>query len=328
MIAIQPNDICFSTARGGNNPFNTDGKPRTELPVEEARTALDFRIVKKPSYDEAGRRIPSHFHLVKDTDNSFIPSSGIGAAFTPVQHLDVFEYIVNEVMPQIPDMKLEMCGTIHGGGTGLIAAKFGDTFAIPGDESPNELRLFFSNPSQGRGSMTLGFTTVRVVCQNTLLAATEEAKEDGWTIRHTKGAPEKTDAAVKCIHRQAIAALEMKEKCAVLARVGVDAGMVARVLEEVYPIGNLPDGHAKSRLLNIRNAVMEQFESRETAQTIKGDTAWKLFNSFTFPIFNPERISKRKDLAEIQFRGMTGDTAQKVRRIFGKVWNATGAYAA
>lgn len=322
MIGIQKNDICFSTARGGMNPFNTDGKPRTELSVEEARTALDFRILKRQSYDSEGRAIPNHHHLVKSTDGSFIPSAGIGNQFTPVQHLDVFDYIVNEVMPQVPDMKLEMCGTIHGGGTGLIAAKFGDTFSLPGDKSPNELRLFFNNPSNGQGSMTLGFTTVRVVCQNTLIAATEQAKAEGWTIKHTKGAPERTDTAIRCIKAEAVAALEMKQKCEVLARIGVDSETVARVLEAVYPVERLPEGGARSHYLNLRAAVMEQFESRETAQTMEGDTAWKLFNSFTYPVFNPDKLPKRKDLAEIQYKGMTGDTARKVRGIFDKVWDS------
>ena len=319
MKAIMQNDICYSTALGGNNPFNTDRKPRTELTPEEARTALDFHILKKKSYDEEGRVIPGHYHLVKDSDNTFIPSAAIGEKFTPIQHVEVFDYIVREIMPKVPEMKLEMCGTIHGGGVGLIAATYGDTFSLPGDESENKLRLFFNNPCNGAGRMTLGYTTVRVICQNTLVAATKEANADGWRVTHTKGAPEVTAQAVASIKSQAVAALEMKARSARLASIGVDSATVERCLEEVYPIRNLPDGFSKTRLLNIRNAVMEQFEAGETARTMKGDTAWKLFNSFTYPIFHPEKISKRNDAAEIQYKGMTGETADKVRRIFNDV---------
>lgn len=319
MIAIQANDKCFSTALGGRNPFNTDGKPRTELTVEEARTAFDFHIVKKASYDAEGRRIPKHYHIVKDSDNSFIPSAGIGEAFTPVQHADVFEYIVNDVMPQIPGLELEMAGTIHGGGVGLIAAKFGDTFSLPGDESPNEMRLFFNNPSNGQGSATVGFTTVRVVCQNTLVAATRQASKDGWKFRHTQNAPKVVMSAVKQIEAQAVAALEMKERSRLLAEIGVDSETMMRCLDAIYPVKHLSEGGARTRLLEMRDAVIAQFESRETAQTMKEDTAWKLFNSFTYPIFHPDKLSKKKDLAEIQYKGMTGDTAGRVRRIFETV---------
>jgi hypothetical protein len=316
MIAIHPNDICLSTNDVINPAFNTDGKRRTELTVEEARTALDFNIVKCPTYDRDGRRIPSLYHLQKDTDQSFIPCTGVGEKFTPVQHRDIFDYIATKVMPQVPDLKLELCGTIHGGGVGLIAAQFGDTFSLPGDKSPNKMRLFFSNPSNGTGSLTLGFTTVRVVCENTLRAATREAKADGWTIRHTQSAPELTKNAVKAVQAQAVAALEMKRRSERLARIGVGRADIEKCLDAIYPVEGLPDGFARTRLLNIRDAVMEQFESGATAQTMTDDTAWKLFNSFTYPVFNPERLPKNKDRAEIQYRSMVGETGDKVLRMF------------
>ena len=319
MIAVKANDKCFSTALDGRNPFNTDGIRRTELSIDEARSALDFNIIKKQSYDREGRAIPDNYHLVRDDDNAFIPAYSVGSRFTPVQHIDVFEYITTKIMPQVPDMKLELCGTIHGGGVGIVAAKLGDTFAMPGDDSPSHLRLMFANPSNGRGCLTLGFTTVRVVCQNTLLAATNEAKADGWTVRHTKSAPDMTVKAIESIRAQAVAALEIKRRCERLARIGVDRATVERCLEAVYPINNLPEGHARTRLLNIRASVLEQFESGDTAQTMKQDTAWKLFNSFTFPIFHPDKISKRVDSAQIQYSGMTGSVAQKVRGIFNTV---------
>lgn len=319
MIAIQNNDKCFSTALNGHNPFNTDGQERTELPVELARTALDFNIVKRPSYDAGGRPIPHHYHLVKDTDSSFIPCVTVGEKFKPIQHHDVFDYIVNDVMPEVPEMELEMAGTIHGGGVGLIAAKFGNTFSMPGDESPSMLRMFVSNPSNGSGSMTMGFTNVRVVCQNTLLAATREAKADGWRIHHTQNANALVQEAVHTIRSQAVAAIEMKARAERLARIGIDATTFERCLDAVYPAHRLPEGPGKTRMMNLREEVSRQFECGETAQTMSADTAWKAFNSFTFPIFNPERLSSRKDRAEIAYSGMTGATADRVGGIFAAV---------
>lgn len=320
MIGIQKNDVCYSTANGGHNPFNTDGIARTELEIDFARTALDFEIQKHQSYDHEGRAIPHQFHLRRSDSNDFIPSRSVGDIFVPVQHKDVFDYITKEIMPKVPQMELEMCGTIHGGGTGLIAAKFGDTFAIKGDQSANEMRLFFSNPCNGTGRLTLGFTTVRVVCQNTLLAATQEAKQDGFLIKHTVNAPRYTLAAVKSIEAQASAALEMKARSERLAEIGVNTATLERCLDAIYPIHNLPaDTPALARMQHLRDEVVAQFESGETAQTTTEDNAWKLFNSFTFPVFNPEKLGSRTDKAQIQFQGMVGDKALRVRRIFDTV---------
>lgn len=324
MIAIQDNDVCFSTALGGTTIFNTDRKPRTELEPELARTALDFEIVKKPSYDEAGRPIPHHYHLVKDIDNSFIPCVTVGEKFTPIQHRDVFDYVMGQVMPQIPEMNLEIVGTIHGGGVGIIAAKFGETFSMPGDKSPSMLRLLISNPSNGRGSMIMGFTNVRIVCQNTLVAATREASAEGFRIQHTKGAPELVTSAVNSIRSQAVAAIEMKKRAEQLAQIGVDSATVRRCLDEIYPAERLPEGPGRTRMLNLRDEVMRQFEGGETAETMEDDSAWKLFNSFTYPIFNPDRISSRKDQAEIAYQGMVGNVGERVGEIFRTVERVVG----
>lgn len=324
MIARTDIDKCFSTARNGHNPFNFDGQERTELSVEEARTAFDFTIEKKKSFDENGREIPNFYHL-QDSDGNIIPSVALRDGFTPIQHIDTFDYITNEVLPKIPDMKLEMAGTIRGRSTGVFAAKFGDTFCVKGDKSESELRLFFCNPTNGTGTMNIGFTHVRVVCQNTLRAAIAESKQDGFKIYHTKFAALETHKILNTIAKQAEAALEMKARCERLAEIGVDSETVARVLDAVYPLRGLPEeSFAYARMKNLREQVMHQFEGGETAMTMDdAKTGWGLFNSFTFPIFNPDEKklakSKTKDKTEIAFKGMNGSVAEKVDKIFNKV---------
>ena len=326
MIAKTEYDKCFSTAFNGRNAFNFDGVERSELPVELARTALDFDISVEKCFDGQGREIPSLRHL-QDNEGHFIPCHGVTDAFKPIQHKEVFDYIVNEVMPKVPEMKLEMAGTIRGRSTGVFSAKFGDTFSIKGDNSEQNLRLFFSNPTNGTGAMIMGFTHVRVVCQNTLRAAINEAKRDGFRIHHTIGGQLKAEGMLDTIAEQAHAALEMKKRCERLAEIQVDSETVARVLDSVYPLYKLPeDSYAFSRMKNLREGVLKQFESGETALSFTKEgkgSAWALFNSFTFPIFNPEekRIekSKSKDRTEIAYKGMAGNIAEKVNVIFDKV---------
>ena len=223
-------------------------------------------------------------------------------------------------MPKVPQMKLEMAGTIHGGGTGLIAARFGDTFAVKGDKSENELRFFFNNPCNGTGSCVMGFTYVRVICQNTLRAATKEAGADGWKFKHSSSAPEIAMNAVQVIGQQAIAAIEMKNRCSRLASIGVDSSFMREALDAVYPLPNAPtDSIIYKHIANLRDKVVEEFEAGETAQSFTNDSAWKLLNSFTFPIFNPTKLKKTTDKAQVAYSGWNGHVADKVERIFDKI---------
>ena len=327
MIAITENDKCTSI-KGLSKVFNTDGVERDFLDPMEVRENLNFKIVKRPSYDAKGRQIPGHFHLVREDKGTFIPSAGIGNKFTPVQHLSVFDYFASEIMPVFPEMSLEAVGTLHGCGTGIIMAKMGHEFSIKGDDSPNSTRLFFSNPCNGYGSLIIGFTNVRLWCQNQIPAAIRQAGRDGFQIRHTKNAELYVGDALKVIYASIEKAREIRLKSEGLAKVNINAAFIKRVMDEIYPCKYDDETRGFTINENRRNEVMEQFESGATAQTIKGDTAWKLFNAFTYPIYNPTKMGKTMDAAEIAYTGALGPRGAKVGRIFNVIYNNTMRVAA
>lgn len=325
MKAIHANDKIYCTVNGGYNPFNYDHLPRTHIDTETARAALDFHIQKKQSYDETGRPIPEQYHLLRDDTNDFLPTRSIGKQFCPIQHRDVYDYVVNEVMPHVPDMKLETCGTLYGGSTGLMTFTIGDMFKVPGDKSPNEMRLFVSNPCNGVGSMIMGFTTVRLFCRNQIAAAKSDASKSGIWVKHTSGGAANVSGFIEVIGDQMIAAQAIRDQSAYLASIGVSAADAERCLDAIYPLWKLEEGSAAhSRMLNVRNEVMRQFEDGETAQSMDGKTGWSLFNSFTYPIFNPQKIGVKSDAADIDYQGMVGDRAAKVTRILNTVTEIVG----
>lgn len=327
MIAITSTDKCFAT-KSVASCFNTDNVERTHLEPDVVRSAFDFTIGKRPSYDFDGRPIPGHYHLVREDTNDFIPSAGIGKKFEPVQHMEVFDYITNKIMPAVPEMELETVGTLHGGGTGLIMAKIGDEFHINGDNSPNTMRLMFSNPCNGYGSLIIGFTTVRLWCQNQIPVAIRQTKANGFQIRHTKNASLYVGDALEVIHASIEKARDIRRKSEGLAKVRINQEFIRRVMDEIYPIKEDASDAGVTRTENVREEVIKQFEEGATAQTIEGDTAWKLFNAFTYPIYNPVSTKKSVDLAEVAYTGAIGTRAGKVQKIFNTIYNETMRMAA
>lgn len=322
MKAITTNDRCFATTECAES-LNTDGKEREELDIAEVREALNFNIVKKQSYDADGRKIPGQFHLVREDTNHFIPSVGVGERFAPVQHLSIFDYVTNEIMPKVPGMKLEAAGTLHGCGTGLIVANIGDAYRIDGDDSPNNMRMFVSNPCNGYGSIILGFTAVRLWCQNQIPAAIRQTTTEGFKVRHTTNAEFYCEKTLNTIYASILLAKEIRAKSEGMAKVNVNATFLNRVMNAIYPLSENFGEHGKTMREKHMSEVMAQFEGGETAQSIKGDTAWKLFNAFTYPIFNPKKINKNTDKAQIVYSGALGDRSKKVKHIFDVIYNET-----
>ena len=216
--------------------------------------------------------------------------------------------------------------TLYGGGIGLFTFKVGDLFHVKGDKSPNEMRLFISNPCTGSGSLVMGFTTVRLFCQNQIAVARRGAAKDGYRIQHSKNSEVYMGDAVREIGIQVAAAKEIKLRSERLAALGVGKEALEKCLNLIYPFGNLEEGSAgHTRMLKLREEVVRQFEEGETAQTMEGKTGWTLFNAFTYPVFNPEKLGEKTDLANIQYDSMMWSKAEKVRRMLTAVESVVAA---
>lgn len=332
MKGILPNDKCFSCVSGKiGNAFNTDGIVRDHIDIDEARSAFDFEIKKFQSCTEDGRPLPKQWHLRRSDDDAIIPTRGLGDEFQPVQHLQVFDYIMNDIMPQVPEMKLETVGTLHGGGTGVIMAKFGDDFKIAGDKSPHTSRLFFFNPN-GKSSLIMGFTNVRLWCQNQLQAAVDTATSSakrggGFRIYHTTNADIRVDNAIDSIYEQVGAVRHLQRREEKLAEIEAKEENLIHLLNKFFPLNRFEEGsRGYTRMMNQREAVLTQWADGDTAKSFEGNSFAKLLNCFTFPIYNPVKIANGTDFAQITYSGTVGSRADRVSRILNAVEEEAGVH--
>ena len=316
MIAKTANDGGYTTVKPNMLRF----AERDVIDVAEARSAFDFDIMKCESYNSRGEKLDGCFHLERSDTGAHIPTWGIGEKFTPVQHRDVYDMICRDIMPNVPDMRLETVGTLYGSGTGFVSARIGGDFGFPGDRSPSNMRMVFINPC-GRGSILLGFTTVRVFCQNCLRAATRDiGNREHYSVRHTKSAYIDVKCAISALSAQMLQAQAIRQRSARLAGIGVTPLLLDKALDRVYPMDERRMS-APSLAHNraAREEVAFQFEAGHTAQTFTEDNGWKMLNAFTYPLFNPAKLKKGTDIADIQFKGQFGGRAERVTAIFNAV---------
>lgn len=327
MIALTRTDKCYSTISDSlARVFNTDGKRRKELNVDEVSSAFDFDIVKKPSYDEHGRKIPGHFHVVRSDNNEFIPSSGLGKKFVPIQHKDIFDSVVNEIIPlandlmsDVPKLQLETVGTLHGGGTGICTVRVGEPFKPNNDDSNCYVRLVFANPCNGRGSIIIGCSIVREKSQSQVPVAC-----GGFSVHHTKNANIHLSNAMKCVVKQIKEANQVKDKIIEMSTHAVrnddKESFLDEMVNKIHPFTYKQGTPGYTRQFNVRSEVLSQYYGGEIAMSISGNTAWKVYNAFTFPIFNPVSLGRNMDYADIFYSGMIGGKRHLLTRIFNAVY--------
>lgn len=326
MKSMLSNDKCF--ARVGTSPaFASDGVLRETIDIDEARTAFNFDLQLCKSYTEDGREIGGIMHLRRSDDDAIVPTRGLGREFVPVQHHALFNYVVEELIPQLPDFTLETVGTLNGGSTSIIMGSMGSDFKIKGDRSPYANRLFIMNPN-GRSSVTIGFTNVRLWCQSQLQAAISSAGRSGFRVAHTKGAELKLDHALDEIASQMAVARALNAREERLADIPVGDGELNQMLNRLFPLNKFEEGsRGWTRMINQRQAVIEQFTTGKTAQEFEDRSALMLFQSITYPIHNPEKIGKESDIAHIALSNTEGSRAARVQRIFRQVEEVVGVAA-
>lgn len=278
--------------------FNSDGKQHDTITAEQARGILDFTVVKEPvsRFNGTGyEKVPGQYCLVrKDNDNDGGCVVGLGCvgeqfevAAQPTQVLDFF---LEHIMPEVPELKIETVASVFDGATTFVNFHYGDEYGFTNDSSPHFTNILFMNPLT-RGRLCLLSHTVRVICQNTLRWARQTGT--GFTINHTRNGSFYVKAALEAIGIQIKKAAALKQLSIKLDKMLITSKNIASILDEIYPVKKTKNGEDSTRMVNIRNDVLAQFESDST---FKAKTAWAFLNAMTYKQEHPKMTANRDPL--------------------------------
>jgi len=183
--------------------------------------------------------------------------------------------------------RVETMGLLGEGETLFLTAPL-STIDVRGDEVNNYLMTL--NPLNGRWAIQARVTSVRVVCNNTLMMALKEKTTRALRIRHNQA---KVADQVETWLRVAWSQTEgmtqlLKEAYGAMARFQVIPDQVAETLETIYPTPDEPqqaDEKARQAWEKEREAqqshqqtVMALFEGSQTNSPATIGTAWGLYN--------------------------------------------------
>ena len=161
---IEKDDEMFSVKQV---PWHGLGKVIKEAPsIEEGikLANLDWEVkLKDLVIAESGEKVTHRAVVREDTGKTL---GVVGPQWKPLQNKDAFQFFDSFI--QDGTASLETAGSLRSGGKVWILAKINQSEAdvIPGDQLKRYLLL--SDDKAGNGSVRVGFTTIRVVCNNTL----------------------------------------------------------------------------------------------------------------------------------------------------------------
>jgi phage/plasmid-like protein (TIGR03299 family) len=241
-----------------------DGKP---APQEMVRNPGEF--VPLPEAQVVRRR----------TDGSVL--GVVGSRYVPVQNRDAFAFF--DPLVQDGMAVLHTAGSLDGGRTVWILAQIGRERHIIGEDRIGQF-LLLSMGHDGKRSVQISPTPIRVVCANTLGMADSGARKQMVKIAHTASAQVRMDQLQGFIKPYLADFETTTEMFRVLASSKVGAQEVDNYLMELFPDPE-KEGASNAYARRVRETILKKFEGDllgyDAIPVLYRDSYWTLYNAVT-----------------------------------------------
>jgi phage/plasmid-like protein (TIGR03299 family) len=204
-------NINFNEQTGKHSFFSVQEKPWhnlgqivTDYPNSKEAlifAGLNYEVVKRKIYTHDGDlgkgldflirdiEMPNHQATIRTDTNQVL--GVVGKDYEIVQNVDAFAFFDSIVGGD--GIQYETAGALGNGERIFITAKLPSYIKV-GKDDLIEQYLFLTTSHDGYGSITVAFTPVRIVCNNTLNAAMRN-HSNSIKIRHTANAKERLTMA-------------------------------------------------------------------------------------------------------------------------------------
>jgi len=151
------------------------------------KSGLDWTVIQRPIMTSEHVLIPGYKANIRETDNRIL--GVVSDRYKIVQNHAAFAF-VDSLLGE--GVRFETAGSLHGGRKVWMLAKLPESYSYDGEAI--EPYLVFTNSHDGLSSIRVAMTPIRVVCQNTLNLALNNAKRI-WSTIHVGDLSHKMDEA-------------------------------------------------------------------------------------------------------------------------------------
>lgn len=289
--------------------------------VNEAMTAeeaiklggLDYIVEKKPIAVAGGAKIPGYWATVRtDTKD---PLGIVSDAYHVIQNSEAFSFFDSII--DSGEAIYQTAGVLGKGERIFITAKLPEDILVNGEQVENYLLL--TSGHDGKSAIQCGFTSIRVVCENTLNASLGRL-QNKVTILHFSNAKQKLQTASRIMGMASKYTFDLNETFNKMAKVKITDKQLRAYIEEVMKPAKqtiskdeLEVKHSALFLKKV-DGIMDFAHSHPTQLTpeAKG-TVWGAYNAISgYYNYLKNYDSQETKMNDIYFKG----GAKRVEKAF------------
>lgn len=311
----------YEMAYSGSKPWHNLGTQlENDVVAEDMIKAahLDWNVSKMdmviPTFvDAEGNiinqiKIPEKVAMIRNDTKAVL--GVVGEDYSPIQNTETFAFF--ESLVGVGGLKYETAGSLFGGKRVFATAKSNQVMRIEGTDDVSENYIVVFNSHDGSLALKCFFSSIRVVCSNTLNIAMRQAK-NAVSIRHCGNVESRIKEAQTILNINAQYTLSFSEIANKLAQKMVDSKMVDQFLLDCFAPKKDEGEEASTRAKNIMKAVKNNFEN-DPKNNMKGisGTAWSLLNAVTqFTDHEAVAVKKSADMRMNSIMFGTGATTKQ-----------------
>lgn len=257
---------------------------------------LDWMVSPEPIYLSGEVEIEGKKANVRSTDRKVL--GVVSDKYKVVQNQEAFAFVDELLENAIEPVKFESAGSLDEGKRVWMLAHLPSRLILGDEIIPY---IVMANSHDGSMAVTCAMTPTRVVCQNTLTMALNNA-DRSWSIRHMGDIKGKREDAARTL-RLAVSymdRLETKAEDYQQRKLSKDA--LTDILKIMFPTDEENTNRKNGNILDQKEAFLNTYAAAlvgDLAQ-FKGD-AWGLYNGFADFASHSKPMRETKNFRENRF---------------------------
>ena len=264
--------------------------PTSETALELA--GLDWNVVQREVYTDDNIHVPGYKVNVRDSDNT--PLGIVTDKYKIVQNREAFKF-TDDLLGE--GVRYETAGALQDGRRVWMLAKMPENYIIAGDKI--EPYFLITNSHDGSSGIKACMTPIRVVCNNTLNLALNQAKRI-WTTRHTENIRARMNEAQETLFMADSYMAALGKEIDSLCRIRISDQKVMQYMSEFFPVTeDMTDVQRKNNLKLLNNMKRRYFDAPDLMDV--GKNGYRFINAVSDFATHAEPIRKTKNYNENLF---------------------------
>lgn len=226
-----------------------------DWPLVAKKAGLDWQVELVPLQTADTQVAVEHRGVRRSSDNKLL--GVVGPRFCPLQNTDAFAWF--QPFLDAREARLETAGALRGGSRVWVLAKIArDPIEVAKDDTVDKF-LLLSHGHDGSLAVRVGFTPVRVVCQNTLTLAHTADASKLIRLRHSKSLRSNLLNVREVVDAANAEFAATAEQYRWLARRDINQADLRRYVRRVLKVGE--DEVPSARTANVIEQIIELAET-------------------------------------------------------------------